>query len=65
MLRFLGVVLPDFSFERPKDTSPARFSAYGIFYLEITMKMNHLLVHNLYTEKEREEILTMAWFSAC
>ena len=65
MLRFFGVLLPDFSFERPKDTSPARFLVYGIFYLEITMKLNHLLVYNLYTEKEREEMLTMAWFSAC
>ena len=64
MLRFFGVVLPSFSFERPKDTSPARFLIYGIFYLEICMTLNHPLVYELFTGRERDEILMMATFSA-
>ena len=65
LLKFLGVSLPDFFFERAKDTSPARFLVYGIYYLEITLTMNNAMVYELYTGAEREQIILMAMFSAC
>ena len=64
MLQFFGVVLPNLSFKRPKDTSPARFLIYGVFYLEITTTMNHPLLYELYIGRESKEILIMAMFSA-
>ena len=65
LLKFLGIHLPGFSFERPKDTSPARFLIYGIFYLEITLTMNNALAYELYSGAEREKVILMAMFSAC
>ena len=64
MLIFLGVELPNFVLLRPTDTSPARFLAHGIFYLEITLSMNCHIVYELYSSKEREEMILMAMYSS-
>ena len=62
---FLGGELPNLVLLRPKDTSPARFLAHGIFYLEITLSMNCHIVYEMYTSLEREEMILMAMYASC
>ena len=62
---YLGGELPNFVLLRPTDTSPARFLAHGIFYLEITLSMNCHIVYELYTGREREEMILMSMYASC
>ena len=63
-LTFLGVNLPNFVLLRPQDTSPARFLAHGTFYLENYLSLDCPLVYEMYTSREREEIILMAMYSS-
>ena len=65
MLTFLGEDLPNFVLLRPQDTSPARFLAHGVFYLEIFLSLNCPLVYEMYTSREREEIILMSMYCSC
>ena len=65
VLVFFGVHLPGFILERPKDTSPARFLAHGIYYLEIFLTLNLPVVYELFTSPQRDEINLLSMYSAC
>ena len=63
MLRFFGYD-GEFAFERPKAVDPARFLQYGIYNMEMFLAMSNQQVYDMFTGRERTEIVTMAMFVA-
>ena len=65
VLMFFGVEVPGFILERPKDTSPARFLAHGIYYLEMFLTLNLACIYEMLTGPQREEIILLSMYTAC
>ena len=61
MLRFLGYD-DNFIFQRPKPVNPARFLQFGVFNLEMFLALSSPTVYDMFTARERDEIITMAMF---